>query len=46
MYSGLFTMEVNGVPVYLIDNDFYYGHDSLYIDYSFDRTLLLFQRAV
>ena len=22
MYSGLFSMEVNGVPVYLIDNDF------------------------
>ena len=36
MYSGLFQMEVNGVPLYLIDNDFYFGHDSLYIDYSFD----------
>jgi len=47
MYSGLFTMEVNGVPVYLIDNDFYFGHDSLYIDYSFDiERFSFFQRAV
>ncbi|HZK29119.1 MAG TPA: glycogen/starch synthase, partial [Clostridia bacterium] len=47
MYSGLFTMQVNGVPVYLIDNDFYFGHDSLYIDYSFDiERFSFFQRAV
>ncbi|NLA71386.1 MAG: glycogen synthase GlgA [Clostridiaceae bacterium] len=47
MYSGLFTMEVDGVPVYLIDNDFYFGHDSLYIDYSFDiERFSFFQRAV
>ncbi|MGI6157118.1 MAG: glycogen synthase GlgA [Saccharofermentanales bacterium] len=47
MYSGLFTMEVNGVPVYLIDNDFYFGHDSLYIDYAFDiERFSFFQRAV
>jgi len=47
MYSGLFTMEVKGVPVYLIDNDFYFGHDSLYIDYTFDiERFSFFQRAV
>lgn len=47
MYSGLFQMEVNGVPLYLIDNDFYFGHDSLYIDYSFDiERFSFFQRAV
>ena len=47
MYSGLFSMEVNGVPVYLIDNDFYFGHDSLYIDYAFDiERFAFFQRAV
>lgn len=47
MYSGLFSMEVNGVPVYLIDNDFYFGHDNLYIDYSFDiERFSFFQRAV
>jgi starch synthase len=47
MYSGLFSMEVQGVPVYLIDNDFYFGHESLYIDYSFDiERFSFFQRAV
>ena len=47
MYSGLFSMEVKGVPVYLIDNDFYFGHDKLYIDYSFDiERFSFFQRAV
>ncbi|NLB49966.1 MAG: glycogen/starch synthase, partial [Clostridiaceae bacterium] len=47
MYSGLFSMEVNGVPIYLIDNDFYFGHDNLYIDYSFDvERFSFFQRAV
>ena len=46
MYSGLFQMEVNGVPLYLIDNDFYFGHDNLYIDYSFDiERFSFFQRA-
>lgn len=47
MYSGLFSMEINGVPVYLIDNDFYFGHDKLYIDYAFDiERFAFFQRAV
>lgn len=47
MYSGLFSMEVQGVPVYLIDNDFYFGHENLYIDYSFDiERFSFFQRAV
>ena len=47
MYSGLFSMEVNGVPIYLIDNDFYFGHDNLYFDYSFDvERFSFFQRAV
>lgn len=47
MYSGLFTMDVGGVPVYFIDNDFYFGHDNLYIDYSFDvERFAFFQRAV
>ena len=47
MYSGLFTMDVGGVPIYFIDNDFYFGHDDLYIDYSFDvERFAFFQRAV
>lgn len=47
MYSGLFTMDVEGVPVYLIDNEFYFGSDRLYVDYSFDiERFSFFQRAV
>lgn len=47
LYSGLFLMEQNGVPVYLIDNEYYFGHDQLYLDYSFDiERFSFFQRAV
>ncbi len=47
MYSGLFRMTVNGVPVYLIDNEYYFGHDVIYLDYAFDiERFSFFQRAV
>ena len=47
MYSGLFRLDLDGLPVYLIDNEFYFGHDNLYIDYSFDIERFSFiQRAV
>lgn len=47
LYSGLFQMELDGVPVYFIDNEFYFGHDKLYLDYSFDiERFSFFQRAV
>lgn len=47
MYSGLFQMTVNDVPVYFIDNEYYFGHDSIYLDYSFDiERFSFFQRAV
>lgn len=47
MYSGLFTMEVDGVPVYFIDNEYYFGHESLYLDYAFDiERFSFFQRAI
>ncbi len=46
MYSGLMTMELDGVPVYLIDNEYYFGHDGIYLDYSFDiERFSFFQRA-
>lgn len=46
MYSGLFKMDVDGVPVYFIDNEYYFGHDALYVDYSFDiERFAFFQRA-
>ncbi len=47
MYSGLLTMEFNGVPLYFIDNEYYFGHDQLYIEYSFDiERFSFFQLAV
>ena len=47
MYSGLLSMKLDGVPVYFIDNEFYFGHDDLYLDYSFDiERFSFFQRAV
>lgn len=47
MYSGLFRLDLDGLPVYLIDNEFYFGHDNLYIDYTFDiERFSFFQRAV
>ncbi len=47
MYSGLLSMKLDGVTIYFIDNDFYFGHDPLYIDYSFDiERFSFFQRAV
>lgn len=47
MYSGLFRLDLDGIPVYFIDNEFYFGHDRLYLDYSFDiERFCFFQRAV
>lgn len=47
MYSGLFSMDYQGLPVYFIDNEYYFGHDALYIDYNFDiERFSFFQRAV
>lgn len=47
MFSGLYSMTVDGVPVYFIDNEYYFGHDSLYLEYSFDiERFSFFQRAV
>ena len=40
-------MDVDGVPIYFIDNEYYFGHDQLYLDYSFDiERFSFFQRAV
>lgn len=47
MYSGLFTLEQDGVTFYFIDNEYYFGHDAIYQDYSFDiERFCFFQRAV
>ena len=47
MYNGLFRLDLDGLPVYLIDNEFYFGYEQLYVDYSFDiERFSFFQRAV
>lgn len=47
LYCGLYKMEFNGVPIYFIDNEYYFGHSQLYIEYTFDiERFSFFQRAV
>ncbi len=46
-YCALYVMNHDGVPVYFIDNEFYFGHDRVYIEYGFDlERFAFFQRAV
>ncbi len=47
MYSGLFTLEHEGVTFYFIDNEFYFNNQSIYTEYSYDiERFSFFQRAV
>lgn len=47
VYSGVFEMMYEGVHYYFIDNEFYFGHDAVYIQYEFDiERYIFFQRAV
>lgn len=47
MYSGLFTLDHGGVTYYFIDNEYYFNHDAIYLDYQFDiERFTFFQRAV
>ncbi len=47
LYSGLFRLEHEGVIFYFIDNEYYFGHDEIYKEYSFDiERFCFFQRAV
>ncbi|MEA4888477.1 MAG: glycogen synthase GlgA [Clostridiaceae bacterium] len=47
LYCGLLSMELNGIVHYFIDNEFYFKHDQIYLDYSFDiERFSFFQRAV
>jgi len=47
MYSGLYRMDFQGLPIYFIDNEYYFAHDQIYLDYSFDiERFSFFQRAV
>lgn len=45
-HCGLFEMDFEGVTLYFIDNEFYFGHDAIYVDYDFDiERYVYFQRA-
>lgn len=47
MYSGLLSLEHEGVSYYFIDNEYYFGQESIYLDYAFDiERFCFFQRAV
>lgn len=47
VYCGYFQATVDGVPCYFVDNEDYFDHDRLYLDYSYDiERFCFFQRAV
>ena len=47
LYAGLFSLEVNGVIFYFIDNEYYFNFDQIYVDYVFDiERYCFYQRAV
>lgn len=46
-YSGLYEMKHEGTHYYFIDNEYYFGHDEIYLEYTFDiERFSFFQRAV
>ncbi len=47
LYAGLFSMELNGVTFYFVDNEYYFNFDQIYVDYVFDiERYCFYQRAV
>ena len=47
LYAGLFSMEMNGVTFYFVDNEYYFNFDQIYVDYVFDiERYCFYQRAV
>lgn len=46
-YCGLFSYVHEGVTFYFIDNEYFFGHDKVYVEYTFDiERFCFFQRAV
>ena len=46
-YSGLYSYVHGKVTYYFVDNEYFFGHDKIYIDYNFDiERFCFFQRAV
>jgi len=47
LYAGLYSMELDGVAYYFVDNEYYFNYDQVYLEYSFDiERYCFFQRAV
>lgn len=47
LYAGLFSLEMNGVTFYFVDNEYYFNFDQIYVDYVFDiERYCFYQRAV
>lgn len=47
LYAGLYTLTMNGVQFYFVDNEYYFNFDQVYVEYVFDiERFCFFQRAV
>lgn len=47
LYAGLYTLTMNGVKFYFVDNEYYFNFDQIYVEYVFDiERFCFFQRAV
>jgi len=47
LYAGLYTLTMNGVVYYFVDNEYYFNFDQVYVEYVFDiERFCFFQRAV
>ncbi len=46
-YSGIYSFVHGKVVYYFIDNEYFFGHEKIYVDYNFDiERFCFFQRAV
>ena len=46
LYAGLFSIVHDGVTYYFVDNEYYFNHDRIYVEYAFDmERFCFFQRA-
>ncbi|MBQ0011737.1 MAG: glycogen synthase GlgA [Clostridiales bacterium] len=47
LYAGLYTLTMNDVKFYFVDNEYYFNFDQIYVEYVFDiERFCFFQRAV
>lgn len=47
LYAGLYTLTLDGVVYYFVDNEYYFNFDQVYVEYTFDiERYCFFQRAV